>query len=142
MDEEKLKWKEERRKKVFDSNIFSIWESQSRAPEAKPSSSELRTYTIIQSKDWVIIIPVLCNSQGNKFVMVWQWRHGSQNLSLEFPGGVFEPGEKPEEAAARELQEETGYKPGTIKKIGEFSPNRSEERRVGKECRSRWSPYH
>ena len=22
------------------------------------------------------------------------------------------------------------------------SPNRSEERRVGKECRSRWSPYH
>ena len=23
-----------------------------------------------------------------------------------------------------------------------FVPNRSEERRVGKECRSRWSPYH
>ena len=26
---------------------------------------------------------------------------------------------------------------GQIKKL-----NRSEERRVGKECRSRWSPYH
>src|SRR5256885_17036126 len=24
----------------------------------------------------------------------------------------------------------------------EFGPPRSEERRVGKECRSRWSPYH
>ena len=23
-----------------------------------------------------------------------------------------------------------------------FDANRSEERRVGKECRSRWSPYH
>ena len=23
-----------------------------------------------------------------------------------------------------------------------LQPNRSEERRVGKECRSRWSPYH
>src|SRR5690348_3008222 len=23
-----------------------------------------------------------------------------------------------------------------------FAPERSEERRVGKECRSRWSPYH
>ena len=23
-----------------------------------------------------------------------------------------------------------------------FAANRSEERRVGKECRSRWSPYH
>ena len=26
--------------------------------------------------------------------------------------------------------------------IGIFRCNRSEERRVGKECRSRWSPYH
>ena len=25
---------------------------------------------------------------------------------------------------------------------GQFQHNRSEERRVGKECRSRWSPYH
>ena len=24
----------------------------------------------------------------------------------------------------------------------DFIANRSEERRVGKECRSRWSPYH
>ena len=26
--------------------------------------------------------------------------------------------------------------------LGTQSGNRSEERRVGKECRSRWSPYH
>ena len=25
---------------------------------------------------------------------------------------------------------------------GELADDRSEERRVGKECRSRWSPYH
>src|SRR3712207_2632400 len=25
---------------------------------------------------------------------------------------------------------------------GDIAPSRSEERRVGKECRSRWSPYH
>ena len=29
-----------------------------------------------------------------------------------------------------------------IKEFSSFIPNRSEERRVGKECRSRWSPYH
>ena len=28
------------------------------------------------------------------------------------------------------------------KSSGVFEPSRSEERRVGKECRSRWSPYH
>ena len=26
--------------------------------------------------------------------------------------------------------------------LGELEKARSEERRVGKECRSRWSPYH
>ena len=26
--------------------------------------------------------------------------------------------------------------------LGKFVEERSEERRVGKECRSRWSPYH
>ena len=29
-----------------------------------------------------------------------------------------------------------------LKKIVEHVYHRSEERRVGKECRSRWSPYH
>ena len=28
------------------------------------------------------------------------------------------------------------------KKVGDSVKERSEERRVGKECRSRWSPYH
>ena len=34
-----------------------------------------------------------------------------------------------------------GYDLAQVPKIKVF-PNRSEERRVGKECRSRWSPYH
>jgi 8-oxo-dGTP pyrophosphatase MutT (NUDIX family) len=61
--------------------------------------------------------------EGKKFVMVRQWRHGVKEISLEFPGGVFEPGENAAEAAARELQEETAFKAGKIQKIGEFNPN-------------------
>src|SRR2546427_245793 len=30
----------------------------------------------------------------------------------------------------------------TYDQAGQYAPGRSEERRVGKECRSRWSPYH
>ena len=40
-----------------------------------------------------------------------------------------------------ELQEDY-YIPCLILSEEETQPIRSEERRVGKECRSRWSPYH
>jgi len=118
MEKEKLAWKEESRKKVLDTRIFSVHESYCWSPE-----EELRKYTVIDAVDWVIVVPVLETPQGNKFVMVRQWRHGSQSLSLEFPGGVSEIGEKPSVAAAREMLEETGYKPGALRRLGEFNPN-------------------
>jgi len=118
VEENRLAWKEEGKKNVFDCRVFSVCESYCRSPE-----NELRTYTVINAVDWVIVIPVLETPQGKNFVMVRQWRHGSRSLSLEFPGGVSEPGEDPEVAAAREMLEETGYKPGTMRKIGEFNPN-------------------
>ena len=34
------------------------------------------------------------------------------------------------------------YKDARLRRITRYRYNRSEERRVGKECRSRWSPYH
>ena len=38
--------------------------------------------------------------------------------------------------------EKTFYTAETPKVYQIFTTDRSEERRVGKECRSRWSPYH
>jgi len=118
MKNDKLVWNEEGRKKVFGCGIFSISESYSRSPE-----KQLGTFTVIDAADWVIVMPVLETRDGKKFVMVWQWRHGSRSLSLEFPGGVSEPGEEPCDAAAREMLEETGYRSGAIRKLGEFSSN-------------------
>ena len=78
---------------------------------------------ILDASDWAIVVPVLETERGKEFVMVKQWRHGAKELSLEFPGGVFEKGENAEAAAARELKEETGYSAKKIKKLGEFNPN-------------------
>ena len=121
MDNSQLIWTEDGRKKVFECKIFSVWESYCKEPG--DAVSEPLTFSVIETKDWAIVIPVVETQEGKKFVMVRQWRHSSKCLSLEFPGGVFEPGENSEEAAARELYEETGYKPQKIKKLGEFSPN-------------------
>ena len=118
MNEENLAWKEVSRTKVFDCRVFSIQESCCVSPR-----KERRGFSVIDAADWAIVVPVLAAPGHDMFVMVRQWRHGAQEISLEFPGGVFEPGENPQEAAGRELLEETGYRAGKITKLGEFSPN-------------------
>jgi len=122
MDKNQLIWTEQERKQVFNSKVFSVWESYCKAPESQ-KNRESQVFTVIDARDWVIVVPVIDSPDGKQFIMVWQWRHGSQSLSLEFPGGVMEQGESPDETAIRELYEETGYKPQKIEKIGEFSPN-------------------
>ena len=37
---------------------------------------------------------------------------------MEIPAGKLDPGESPEACAARELEEETGYRPGRLEKLG------------------------
>lgn len=76
-------------------------------------------YIIMDAPDWVIVIP----ERNNNFLMVKQWRHGTNSLSIEFPGGVIDKGEEPETAAKRELEEETGCKAGTLIKLGSVNPN-------------------
>jgi 8-oxo-dGTP pyrophosphatase MutT (NUDIX family) len=118
MNREYLIWKEEGRKTVFTCPVFTVRESSCRSPEGA-----LGVYTILEARDWAIVVPVLETARGKEFVMVRQWRHGAQELSLEFPGGVIEKGEAPEAAALRELEEETGYTPEKILKLGEMGPN-------------------
>jgi len=77
-------------------------------------------FHIIESRDWVNIIPL---TSDHRVVMVRQYRHGSRAVTLEIPGGVFNSGDTPEKAAARELLEETGYQARRWTEIGVANPN-------------------
>jgi len=67
---------------------------------------EIDRFHVIHGPDWA---SVLCVTNDSEVVLVRQYRHGMQGESLELPAGVIEPHETPEEAARRELAEETGY---------------------------------
>lgn len=63
-------------------------------------------YPIVETRDWVCVV---CIDEAGEAVFVQQYRHGSQEITLEFVAGGIDPGEEPEQAARRELLEETGY---------------------------------
>ena len=50
-------------------------------------------------------------------LMMWRHRFITDSWAWELPMGLVEEGETPEEAAAREVLEETGWRPGPIKPL-------------------------
>lgn len=74
----------------------------------------------LRSSDWCNVVAV---TPDDRIVLVWQYRFGSDALSLEIPGGVIDPGEAPEEAARRELREETGYEADRFELLLTIEPN-------------------
>ncbi len=98
-----------------DYRIFRIKSERSLSPR---TSKEGRFY-VIDTNDWVNVIPVTDNGE---IVMIRQWRHGSKELTLEIPGGLVEEA-SPEDAAVRELLEETGYRGEKVTFLGSTNPN-------------------
>ena len=114
MAQNSLEWAEKEKGELLKTKVLTVNEITSVAP-----NGETGDYIVMDAPDWVIVIPEL---NGN-FLMVKQWRHGNKSLSIEFPGGVINHGEAPEDAAKREMQEETGYSAGTLTYLGSANPN-------------------
>jgi len=71
--------------------------------------------TVMESADAVNVIPITKNQE---IIFVRQYRFGTQQITLELPGGLMEPNEVPIQTAKRELQEETGYSGGQLSYLG------------------------
>ena len=118
METSHLIWKEEKRREKYRSGVMSIWDIECRSPEGK-----MGTFSVMDCPGWVNVIPVVEGPNGKQFLMVRQWRHGSGEISVEFPGGILEAGEDPETGAERELEEETAYRATRLIKLGSVRPN-------------------
>jgi len=65
-----------------------------------------------------------------RVALVRQYRHPARRELLEIPAGKIESGETPAGCAARELEQETGFRAGRIERLAEFysTPGFCEER--------------
>jgi ADP-ribose pyrophosphatase len=85
-----------------------------------PGGGEPRPFYQIEAPDWVNVIALTAASE---VLLLRQYRFGVDQVTLEIPGGMCDPGETPAEAARRELREETGYAAGELIELGWVHPN-------------------
>ena len=75
------------------------------------------TREVVEHRGCVAIIAV---DADNNVLLVSQFRHPVEKELLEIPAGGIDTGEEPVAAVRREMQEETGYLPGKVERLGGF----------------------
>ena len=97
---------------VYQGRIVTLRVDTVRLP-----SGRLTTREIAEHSESVCMVPL--DEQGN-VLMVRQFRKPAGAELLEVPAGGVEPGEEPQAAALRELQEEIRFTAGTLRLLAEF----------------------
>jgi len=85
-----------------------------------PNGTVKDDYFVLEYPDWATAVAL---TEAGKIILVRQYRHAADIVSLEVPGGVIDGDEGPEAGVKRELLEETGYTFKTCKLVAELYPN-------------------
>jgi len=97
--------------KVFSCRVFGVTVDTVREGD--------KTYVreVVHHRGSAVILPAF---DDGTIALVRQYRHPTVKYLLELPAGGLEDRERPEEAAARELEEELGLVAGKMEKLCEF----------------------
>jgi ADP-ribose pyrophosphatase len=110
-------WKKIRSTLIGDFRIFKLRSDVS----ISPRTGKEHDFYVLDSVNWVNVIALTPDRQ---LVMIKQFRHGSNTVELEIPGGMMDAGESdPVTTAVRELREETGYEGENARLLGKIWSN-------------------
>ena len=97
---------------IYEGRIVSLREDTVTLSDGRPALRE-----VVEHGDVAAIVPI--DPDGN-VVLVRQYRLPAREALLEIPAGGVDEGESIEDAAQRELREETGYRAGLLEGLGGF----------------------
>lgn len=99
---------------VYEGKIFNIRQHLVELEDGKQSTRD-----VLEHNGASVIIAIKDN--GN-ILLVKQYRKALERFMYELPAGRIDPGETPQDAAARELREETGYTASSIEHLLDYIP--------------------
>lgn len=104
-------WTRRASRYLFESEWFNLRQDELTLPGGQDI-----TYTLVEHPGYAVVVPLL---PDGRVVMERVYRHTLQETTLECPCGGLD-GDSPEDAARRELLEETGYAAGRVELLGSY----------------------
>ncbi len=104
-------------KQLSSQQIYQGHAVKMRVDTVEKAGGRKTTRDVVEHSDCVAVVVI--DGQDN-IILVRQFRHPVDRFLLEIPAGGIDPGEEPLDSVRRELQEEIGYFPRRIDKLGGF----------------------
>ncbi|WP_457028065.1 NUDIX hydrolase [Kitasatospora sp. P5_F3] len=108
-----MEWKSYGRRRVYDSPYVEVWLDDVDIPGV----GRIDHHVITMPK--ASVTSVVTDEQG-RFLLLYRHRFITGRWGWEVPAGWAEPGEDPAEAITREIEEETGWRPGRVELLMEY----------------------
>ncbi|MFJ4920629.1 NUDIX hydrolase [Streptomyces sp. NPDC088725] len=104
-----MRWKTHGERQIYTNE----WVNLCLADVQQPDGQRL-AYHVVRLRHLAVATVV---NRRQEVLMMWRHRFITDSWAWELPMGLVEEGETPEETAAREVLEETGWRPGPIKPL-------------------------
>ena len=115
-------WRIKSTKQIYSHNLITLFE------DTLDLDGQDKIYVRAIRRNYSTVVPFISK---NELIIIRSYRHLVDSIQVEAPSGYMEEGETPDEAAKRELEEETGYHAKKIVSLGCYTLDYSMFEQIG-----------